>query len=433
MRRPPIAFALLLAALFAFRLAYGLASEFWFEDELQIYLIGLKSFTTRTWPWMGPDVVYTHTQIPGALQGLLVGLPLSAAPIPEAPTVFLNVLSFASLALLAWYVCRRIPGMPRWLVWTWVMTAPWTLNYGTRVVNPSYVLVFSAPFFVAFLETVLHRNGLIGRRTSFFVMGLATTCVMQLHMSWVLLAPFAAVALGGSSREDRRAGPEAWAPFGAGLLVGASTLIPTLLRDMGGAPSAASNVVFNPGNLGQMPLILGHFLLFAAFDVHHWLGATPTARREVLTDLPWMAPVYGFLFLAGCIQAGLFLAAFFRRHAGSVERKLGWVVLGTVFLTWSAFQFSIKEPEAHTFAVLVPLALFYSFHCYAWLFARRAANLGLLKAAVIVGVLFSAGMGLHNLDHRSLYRDRDRVERAIELRDYTQLGLRRSDLWGYGY
>ena len=60
---------LALVALFLFRLAFGLASEFWFPDEMQIYLIGLKSFCLRAWPFFGPDVVYTHTQIPGALQG----------------------------------------------------------------------------------------------------------------------------------------------------------------------------------------------------------------------------------------------------------------------------------------------------------------------------------------------------------------------------
>jgi hypothetical protein len=241
------------------------------------------------------------------------------------------------------------------------------------------------------------------------------------------------LALGRAATDDRRAAQAAWAYFGAGLLVGAATLVPTLLRDTGDAPSVASNVVLNPGNLRQMPLVFGRFLLFAAFDVHYWLGATPTARREVLTDLPWMAPLYGFLFVAGCVQSAFFFAAFFRRHAGSVQRKLSWVTLGTVFLTCGAFLFSITEPSPHTFAVLVPLALYYSFQCYAWLFAKREAWLGLLKVAVIVGVLFSAGMALHNLHHRSLYRDRARVEQAIELRDYTHLGLRRSDLWGYGY
>src|SRR6185295_2210010 len=95
-RRWLIVFALLLA--FLFRLAVGLCSEFWnpIEDEKQIYLIGLKFYATGNWPYFGPDVTPT-IQIPGALQGLTVGLPFYLLPIPEAPFVLLGILSFASL------------------------------------------------------------------------------------------------------------------------------------------------------------------------------------------------------------------------------------------------------------------------------------------------------------------------------------------------
>src|SRR5687768_18615743 len=96
-------------AIFFFRLFYGLCCEFWFEDERQIYLIGLKYFTTGQWPYFGPDVVYTQTQIPGALQGLLVGLTLHIWPVPEAPYILLNLLSFFSLLFLAWYIKIRLP------------------------------------------------------------------------------------------------------------------------------------------------------------------------------------------------------------------------------------------------------------------------------------------------------------------------------------
>ena len=98
----------LLAAAFFFRLWYGTCSEFWRADEKQIFLIGLKSYTTRTWPWFGPDVGPTPIQMPGALQGLMVALPFFVAPVPEAPFVLLNLLSFASLCFLAWY-CRHQP------------------------------------------------------------------------------------------------------------------------------------------------------------------------------------------------------------------------------------------------------------------------------------------------------------------------------------
>ncbi len=431
-RRTPF-FALLLAGLFAFRLAYGLASEFWFDDELQIYLLGLKWFTTGAWPYLGPDVVYTQTQIPGALQGLLVGLPLFVAPVPEAPTVFLNLLTFAGLSLLAWYLCRRFPGMPRWLVWTWVMTAPWTINYGTRVVNPSYVLIFSVPFFVAFFETFLGGNRLLRRRTSLLVMGLATTCIMQLHLSWVLLVPFALLALGSAAREARGHVPRRVASYGLGLLVGAATLVPTLLQEAVQSPSTTANVTFDAGNLGNLLLVLGRFFTFASFDVYLWLGHSGVARREVLVELPWMAPLVAFLFALGCLQLVLFTAGFFRRDGSQEWRRLAWVTLGAVVVTWAAFFFSVKGPDSHTFCILLPLPMYYSFHCYEWLFARSRKWLTLFEAGVVCGFLAAGGLGLHNLRHHSLYLDRPRVEQAIADRDHTQLGHRRAERWGYGY
>ncbi|HEX8355709.1 MAG TPA: hypothetical protein VF611_22570, partial [Pyrinomonadaceae bacterium] len=128
-----------LAAAFLFRLGYGLCSQFWADDERQVYLIGLKFYSTGAWPYFGPDVA-PGVQVPGALQGLLVGLPLKVAPWPESPFMLVNALSFAALCLFAWYCSRRLPHTPRWFVWGWLLTAPWTLNFSTHVVNPSYVL-----------------------------------------------------------------------------------------------------------------------------------------------------------------------------------------------------------------------------------------------------------------------------------------------------
>src|SRR5207253_6416141 len=118
----------LLSLAFLFRLGFGLCSPLFTasEDEKQIYLIGLKFFTTHAWPWFGPDVTNT-IQIPGALQGLLVGLPFYLLPLPEAPYILLNILSFASLCFLAWYFARRLPEVPAWLIWSWLLTTPGTM------------------------------------------------------------------------------------------------------------------------------------------------------------------------------------------------------------------------------------------------------------------------------------------------------------------
>ena len=62
-----------LLLLFLFRLCFGFFAVMDYEDQRQIYLIGLKYYCTRLWPYFGADVI-PHVQIPGALQGLIIGL-----------------------------------------------------------------------------------------------------------------------------------------------------------------------------------------------------------------------------------------------------------------------------------------------------------------------------------------------------------------------
>src|SRR5580658_5113771 len=95
---------LLFIFLFLFRLAFGFSQPFFSVDELQTYLIGLKFYTTGSWPYFGPDIFWQErnfeAQIPGALESLLVGLPFYLWRAPEAPFVFLNLLNLAALGAM---------------------------------------------------------------------------------------------------------------------------------------------------------------------------------------------------------------------------------------------------------------------------------------------------------------------------------------------
>src|SRR5262249_45049510 len=144
--------ALTLLALFAFRLGFGLSREFFFEDETQVFLLGLRYYATGQWPYFGPDVVWTKSEIPGALQALLVGPPLRVAPYPESSYVLLAVLSFAALSAFAWYVGAHRPAAPAWLVWGWLLTIPWTIQFSGHLINTSYILCGALVFFLGFFE-----------------------------------------------------------------------------------------------------------------------------------------------------------------------------------------------------------------------------------------------------------------------------------------
>jgi hypothetical protein len=45
------------ATAFAFRLGFGLSSDFFFEDQTQVFLLGLRAYATGAWPYFGADVV----------------------------------------------------------------------------------------------------------------------------------------------------------------------------------------------------------------------------------------------------------------------------------------------------------------------------------------------------------------------------------------
>src|SRR4051794_16915263 len=210
---------------FLFRLGYGLCSTFQDPDAKQIYLLGLKFYTTGAWPYFGPDVIWGEIQIPGALQGLLVGLPFHVLPVAEAPYILLNVLSFLSLCLLAWYCCKRLPGLPDWFVWVWLFTSPWTLNLSTNIYNPSYLLAFCIPFFVGALELYpFTSRNLINVRLANLMLGFAIFGAMQLHMSWIILIPYMLLAFYYQAKLGARNLLNACAWFSLGTLITGSVL-----------------------------------------------------------------------------------------------------------------------------------------------------------------------------------------------------------------
>jgi hypothetical protein len=422
--------ALLLCAFF-FRLAFGLCSQFWADDERQVYLIGLKFYSTGAWPYFGPDVA-GGVQIPGALQGLLVGSPLFAARAPEAPFVLLNLLSFASLCFFAWYCARRLPGIPKWFVWVWLLTAPWTLNFSTHVVNPSYVLPGAILFFVGVLETLpATRKGLIGARAANFMIGFALLWVMQLHLSWVALVPFALASIYFQVREQgARSLPRlGWFALGAALC--ASTLAPTFLKYglVGGAGHTEAMFAPNFSNVARVlnPVegVPARFLSLASFELARFVGRNTAERVAFLRENLWLAPLAVFLGAVGIIQPAAMLILWFRRKTARADwPQIKYLAVATVLLLCALFLFSAKPPASHTFYVTFPVAALYGFYCWDALLLRRGWRV-FACVFLVCGVVFHAGLAAHNFRRVSLYVDRGRVQSAISEKNPALLGERR--------
>lgn len=430
--RGPVVVCVLLLLTFGLRLAFGVTNDFFGEDEFQIYLIGLKFFTTGIWPLYGPDVVYTETQVPGGMQGLLVGGPLYIVPYPEAPYVIVNLLSLGALVLLGWYIVRRVPDVPRWFLWPWIFFSPWTLDISTHIINTSYVLVGSVPFFVGAFELVPRlRIGALSRRVAFFLLGFGLLWVYQFHLSAALLAPIALLVIASVAWEDRSAAAKGLGWFLCGALLSASTVIPTLLATGPAvvAGRTGANIVFEPAHLLRLPQVVLQFMSFGSFELPRFIGSNTIDRVAFLERYWWAAPFTVFATLVGMLQTGALLAGFF----GTPGHRRDWpAVRGAtallLMLVFASFALSVKAPASHAFYIVLPVVTIYAFYWWTALMTRRFVRV-LAAALLVAGAVTHLAIASRNFTDRSLYTNRPLVMRAIQEKNHHLLGERRSDVW----
>lgn len=430
-RKKLFAIGSLLTLAFLFRLGFGLSSDFWNEDEKQIYLIGLKFYTTGMWPYFGPDVTNT-IQIPGALQGLMGGLPFYVLPVPEAPYVLLNLLSFASLCFFAWYCARRLPELPKWFVWAWLLTAPWTLNLSTHVLNPSYVLAGGILFFVGAIETYPFLTAkIVPLRWANVMMGAALLWVMQFHMSWVVLLPYVLVSFYYQHKTSGNKILVSLAWFFCGAMLTGIFLLPTYAQYglTNGAGSTNEVVQFNQRNLirhlNVVEGVLGRFLSFASFELARFIGGNTQARLAFIRRQIWLAPFIVFLGTVGILQPIALLVLWFKKKDETQHwRAIKYFTLATVCLLYVGFVFSFREPHSHTFYVTFPVAMLYSLYCWNGFLKDRRWRI-FAAVFLVCGIIFHTGLAIDNFQRKSLYVDRQLPATALDSKDYRVLGERR--------
>jgi hypothetical protein len=432
----------LLALAFAGRLANGLSQPFWTEDERQVYLIGLRAFARGDWPYFGADVVWTGGQLPGALQGLLIRWPLALWQAPEAPIVLLNLLSFGALALLAWYLRRRVPETPGWLIWIGLFTLPWTLNFSTHIVNTSYVLPGAIVFFVGFLEGApAFRTGALPLWLAWAGMGAGLCFVVQMHMSWVLLPPYviaAAVSLvarGPAAPDAGRVRPlaEAAGGFALGSALTGSVLAPTLLTFGWAAGGADRVVAIHPRGPIDLLTVTARVLSFASFETNRFLGLSSAERVYFLWREWWAAPFVLIATLVGLLQPiAMAITPFVggRRDAGWT--RIVWLTSATILWVYASFFFSVRGPLAHSYYVVFPIAATYAVYCWPRLTKRPGVDLfqwtRVAAWTLASGVVMHAALAIDKAPRQSLYVDRALVVAAIAAPNDRFLGDRRDSL-----
>lgn len=422
-------FITFLGLAFLFRLAFGLCSEIWFIDQRQIYLIGLKYFCTGQWPYFGPDVA-PHIQLPGALQGLVVGMPLKVCHIPEAPYVLLNLLSFSGLCLFAWYCSKRLPRFPKWIIYAWLLTAPWVMNWSTNIDNDSYVIFGSCLFFIGFLETISALSlKVISPSWANFMMGFALFWNAQFHMSYVILIPFVLVSTFLQWKESGFKTLLHLATFILGCLSTGIFILPTLLQYglSQGSGGSANAITFNPENFLSFLTVLLRFLSLASCEIPRFIGAHTADRLAFLRENFWIAPFAVVAWILGILQAAGLLVGWFQKNKSQKDwPAVKTLALGTFLLIYVCFLFAIKAPAAHTYYLTLPIAMLYGFYVFSpWV--SKKWFLTVAKVLLVCNIAFHAGLALHNLPEKSLYKNRDLFVKAIAEKNYTLLGERRPD------
>ncbi len=405
-------------------------AQFRETDQFQTYLIGLKCYSTSTWPWFGPDVNGMEnsfkSQIPGAMEGLLIGLPFYLIHFPEAPFILLNLMSLAGVALLSWYIVKRLPGLPYTWLFVWIAIAPWSIHESTVMINPAFTFLPSILFFIAFMESLpFFTLNLVSRGWANATMGFSLFWIMQFHFSYVYLVPLALFSLAFQMFKEKEWSAPVF--FSLGSLPMLALIVPTYLKFglARGNVAGGFAVPFNWANVKEFWTILARYLSLVSFEVPRFIGENTKTRIHFLTEEhPFLLVPGALLWVTGLIQPFL-LAAFWFRELRLRFRWLFWAVflgLGimlvfsdpgdaakTLFLTfgimaitlalglwishyqpektgpqwkelnllfsivfamvYGSFWFTVKMPLSHIYFLFFPLLMTYS--CYCWMCFRK--------------------------------------------------------------
>jgi hypothetical protein len=382
-------------------------------------------------------------------------------PIPEAPFIFLNFITLLAIALFAWYCSKRLPRLPLPFIFILMAVLPWTLHENAGIITRSWCLFGSILFFVGFFESLPGFSlKILTPRLSNALMGFGFLWLAQFHMSWIYLAVFFILSLFIQGKEKISSAFSAVLFFVLGSLPMAALILPTFIQYHGfpqGNNSGSYVTLFCLDNFKQCFAILARWLTLATFETPvfldppgipgfdnwgsasgpHWdgwvwpasfqPGHSTEARIEFLMGSSCMLYPGIFLWIVWPFQTIFLLVMGFIKK--NELKDWNWVRLMTLFtfvIIWVSFWFTSKWPLAHiAYDGTFPMIFLYSLYCWNSLASSKGWRIfGVVFLAA--AILFQTAFAWRIYPVYSIYRDRDKIVRAIQEKNYHLVGERRS-------
>ena len=408
------------------RIFIGIQINFSHVDYEQIYLIGLEYAFNDNWSFWGPDVVWSKTRLPGAMQGILAGVPIQLFKHPYSPIILSNIISFAGLMLLAFYAKIRFEKLSIYFLIALFSLLPFTLFNGVVVLNTCYLIFSGAILFICVTELFSYRNNmLLNPLIYFFSMGFCLMFTYQLHLTWVMFFPFILVLFYLEGVKQRKLLFKLIMAFLIGCVLPSLTVLPTFIK-------YGSEIMNGSGGNLQLELLR----IFDLFDLMiRFMG---TATIDILQSLGFItlfsdsglvgSTLLIFVKVIAIIQfIGICITLYFVEKTAEFKKTLLLFLLASLMST-ILFMLSNKHLQIRTYILLFPIPIWLSLYCYSYLIRFKWSKKLLLIPIVTIFITL-IGIGSSNFNNKYSFKSvEEKLNNSIENKDPYQFAKRRKTI-----
>lgn len=418
---------LLVIVLVSLRIFFGIQINFNHEDYEQIYLIGLEYAFNENWSYWGPDVVWSETRLPGAMQGFLAGFPLQIWKHPYSPIIFSNLISSFGLILLALYGKKRFPRLNINFLLALFLLLPFYMYHGTVLLNTAYLIFTGALLFIPVFELFIYRDNLIFKNTGIYFAFISFSMIMtyQLHLTWVMYLPFVIVLFYLEIIRNKHALWIIPVYFLLGGLVSGSLLLPTIIN-YGSVIylNNDDNLSFDFERFLRIFELFGRYFTFATFDILPTINfyALAISKSIFTLILIWILRIFSF------VQFAIIWISLYRLRKSPELKKTLLLFVLTLLMSIILFAISNKHLESRTFLLLYPIPVWLSLYGYDYWFNKKWIKKLTYSALAVCFVTFSViAIGNYN-DEFSFHAKKIELEKAINQKNPEAFGKRRKSL-----